>query len=63
MQALAQQMFASATLQQHSEREQLIEAANKIVQRLNLLMNTNPGLNLSDRTLLSETLPAEQSDN
>jgi hypothetical protein len=63
MQALAQQMFASATLQQHPEREQLIEAANKIVQRLNLLMNTNPGSSLFDRTVLSETLPAEQSDN
>ena len=63
MQTLAQELLAAARSQQHSERQELIETANKIVQRLNLVMNTNPASGLFDRTLLSETLSAEQSDN
>jgi hypothetical protein len=57
MQALARQLLAAANLQQHSEREELIEAANKIIQRLNSLMNANPGSSVSHETVLSETLP------
>jgi hypothetical protein len=63
MQTLAQELLAAARSQQHFERQELIETANKIVQRLNLVMNTNPASGLFDRTLLSETLSAEQSDN
>lgn len=63
MQALARKLLESAAnLQQHSKGEELVEAADKIGQRLSLLMNVSHGDSLFDRTLLTETPSAEQSD-